>query len=406
MGQMKLRAPLPGGWGANAVILAHVFNDMYTPALSVLVPIMALRFGLSISEAVGLATAYAATAAFLQPLFGAWLDRRRGARLASACSLASAAALAALTLPLPYPVLLVVAALGGIGNAVFHPHSSALIAGAPGSRQRIMGWYGSTGNLGIGLTPMLLPPLVERLGGVELTWPWLLLPGLVSVTLLFSAQRLGLRYVQPTAGSAPVVAMPFRFTTHVLAMVPLLLAIAFRNWTSMGMTALLPLYLDQTGGGWVLGARQVSYMLLGGTVGSVIGGYLAHRFGARRLMGTSLAISSPFFLLLVMLGNSPWTGVLTTLGGSLLLMSFALSVVVAQDQLPSHRAYAAGLGFGLGSGLSSLGLGLSGWLAEHLGVAPVVYGLTLLPLLGALMMVAVPKPPAIPGAGTSAPASK
>ncbi|MCC7104824.1 MAG: MFS transporter [Chloroflexi bacterium] len=402
---MRLRAPLPGGWGANAVILAHVFNDMYTPALSVLVPIMALRFGLSLSEAVGLATAYAATSAFLQPLFGAWLDRRRGARLASACSLISAAALAALTLPLPYPLLLAVAAAGGIGNAIFHPHSSALIAGAPGSRQRVMGWYGSTGNLGIGLTPMLLPPLVEWLGGVELTWPWLLLPGAVSVMLLFSAQRLGLRYAQP-AGGTLAVTMPFRFATHVLAMVPLLLAIAFRNWTTMGMTALLPLYLGQAGSGWVLGARQVSYMLLGGTVGSVVGGYLAQRFGARRLMAVSLAISSLFLILLVKVGNSPWTGVLTTVGGSLLMMSFALSVVVAQDQLPSHRAYAAGLSFGLGSGLSSLGFGLSGWLAEHLGVAPVVYGLTMLPLLGALVMFGVPKPPAPPGAGAPAPARR
>lgn len=135
-------------------------------------------------------------------------------------------------------------------------------------------------------------------------------------------------------------------------------------------------------------------MLLGGTVGSILGGYLALRFGSRRVIAGSLAASSVCFVTLVAAGEGSWTVAVATLGGGLLLMSFALAVVVAQEMLPDHRAYAAGLTFGLGSGLSSFGLGLTGWLAEaeRLGVPTMVVFLTLLPLVGAGIMLAAPKP--------------
>lgn len=171
-------------------------------------------------------------------------------------------------------------------------------------------------------------------------------------------------------------------------MLPLVAVVALRNWTNQGMTTLLPLHLGQAGG-WLVGTRQVSLMLLAGALGAIAGGYLARRFGTRRVTVLSLAASSPFFALLIATGEA-WAWPLMAAGGGLLMASFALTVLLAQEMLPSHRAYAAGLSFGLGSGLAGLGLGFTGWLAELLGIAATIAMLAVLPLVAALLALRLP----------------
>jgi len=66
------------------------------------------------------------------------------------------------------------------------------------------------------------------------------------------------------------------------------------------------------------------------------------------------------------------------------LASFSVTVVFAQDLLPDRLGLASGLTLGLAFGAGGIGVGLSGFLADLIGLKPSVWLLVLLPGIAGL----------------------
>src|SRR5918999_1488181 len=145
--------------GAGAIALAHAVNDSYAYILPPLLPVLLAQGGLTLASSAALMSIQLLASSFLQPLFGHWADRSGGGRWMgwSGVIIAGVGA-AALGYAPGFAGLAIAMLVSGIGTALFHPVSAALVAQAapPSQRGFWMSAYISAGNLGLGLGPLLV----------------------------------------------------------------------------------------------------------------------------------------------------------------------------------------------------------------------------------------------------------
>src|SRR3954462_6729849 len=148
-----------------ALSAGHLATDFADGALPALLPFMVDRFGLSYTLAGGLMLGSTVSSSVVQPLFGAWSDRR-GALwlLPSGVALAGIGIALAAAAPSYWLVLLLVV-VSGLGVAAYHPEGSKFAAYASGAKRASgMSLFSIGGNIGFALGPTATTPLILALG--------------------------------------------------------------------------------------------------------------------------------------------------------------------------------------------------------------------------------------------------
>src|ERR671928_1103351 len=148
-----------------ALSCGHLATDFANGALPALLPFLVDRFSLSYTLAAVVMLASAASSSLVQPLFGAWSDRR-GAMwlLPGGVALAGVGIALAAAAPSYWLVLLLVV-LSGLGVAAYHPEGSKFAAYASGRRRASgMSLFSIGGNVGFALGPTIATPVVLALG--------------------------------------------------------------------------------------------------------------------------------------------------------------------------------------------------------------------------------------------------
>jgi FSR family fosmidomycin resistance protein-like MFS transporter len=223
----------------------HFTVDMYVGLLPVLYPVLTDRFELDLAT-VGLVTlAYSGMASISQPFFG-WLADRYGTRFTGAALLWSALLFSTIGFAPTFPVLLLLAALAGLGSGAFHPfgalNANAVIADC--DRNTAMSIYVTGGTLGVALGPMIGAVLFSVFGmrGTAV----MLLPGAsIAVWLLFAMKGVSLpgnrRKTGAAAASAPTVPM---FVISIVTAVMML-----RMLPPMSLQTFIPVWYKDLGYG-------------------------------------------------------------------------------------------------------------------------------------------------------------
>src|SRR5690606_29767906 len=104
-----------------------------------------------------------------------------------------------------------------------------------------------------------------------------------------------------------------------------------RSWYHAGITNFYPFYLMEQYGVTVKGAQLYIFLFLAaGALGTFLGGPLADRFGKRNVILFSMLGSAPLSLLLPHV-NAAWAYALSLVIGFIILSSFSVTVVYAQD---------------------------------------------------------------------------
>ncbi len=352
------------GFLAGIIALAHGVNDAYASFLSPLLPRIMEKLDLSIALAATLAMTLSIAASLLQPLMG-YLADRHGRRIFVVLGpLLSGVFLSLIGLAPTFWILVGLLLMGGLGSATFHPPGAsfaARVSEGKGSGLR-MSVFSLGGSLGFAFGPLVAVAVVGW-RGLEGLWV-AMIPGILVAVALFRLLPPGRseRSAMPPPSPAKVLRR-LRGPLGLLLGVSMVGAFAQRVYLTME-----PIVVARAGGSEALGATALSVYLGAQAFGTLTGGFLADRMDRSRLLAALTLFSSPAHFLAVALpaGDAPalvFGGVAGFFG-----MAMMPSIVVkAQELLPEGAAVSSGIVMGLGWAMGSMGVLVTGALADWIG---------------------------------------
>ena len=272
--------------------LAHMLNDLYSNYLPQMLPfLVVLHAGFTATRAAILVSAFTITSSLFQPLIGYSLDRQGKRWLVHVGTLWMAIMLSLTGIVESYWLLVILAALAGIGTAAFHPQASTMVNILSGDRKAVfLSVFVAFGNFGFALGPLLLVPLFQ-LYGLQATLITVI-PGIfVAILLLFFAPRNN-----ALSGANP----EFSAVLHSLKsaareLFAIVSVIAVRSLAYTGMLTFLPLYFKSQNLSNIAASHLLGIMLFAGAIGGIFGGFISDLYGRKRLIVGSLFLSTPLF---------------------------------------------------------------------------------------------------------------
>ena len=369
-----------------AISFSHLLNDMMQSLIPAMYPMLKSAYRLSFMQ-VGLITfTFQVTASLLQPIIGAFTDRKPKPYSLAVGMGFTLCGLLLLSAAHNFALLLLAAALVGTGSSVFHPESSRVArmasGGAHGLAQSI---FQVGGNVGSSIGPLLAAFIVLPLGQHSVAWFGLFaLLGIFVLTRVGHWARVhGLARLAPRARKAG--AAPPLEAARVRGAIAVLLALIFSKYFYLAsLTSYYTFYLIEHFRVEVRGAQIMLFAFLGAVaLGTIFGGPLGDRFGRKIVIWVSILGVLPFTLALPH-ANLMWTVLLTLPIGFILASAFPAIVVYAQELMPGKTGTVAGLFFGFAFGMGSIGAAVLGALADATSIEFVYRVCAWLPALGIL----------------------
>jgi FSR family fosmidomycin resistance protein-like MFS transporter len=381
-----------------AVILSlsfcHLLNDMMQSMVPALYPILKENYALDFAQ-IGLITlAFQFTASLLQPVVGIYTDRRPQPYSLAIGMSSTFVGLILMSMASSYAMILVAAALIGIGSAVFHPEASRVARMASGGRHGLaQSLFQVGGNTGSAVGPLLAAFIIVPRGQSSIVWfsaaALVAMVVLVGVGNWYSHNRhLGKPKARPAPGTAGYVALSRGRVAFAITILVLLMFSKTVYSNSLG--SYYTFYLIEKFGVSVQEAQIALFVFLGSIVlGTLAGGWVGDKVGRIPVMWFSILGVLPFTLAL------PYAGLVMTLFlsvliGMIMASAFSAIIVYAQDLLPGRVGMVAGIFFGVSFGLGGLGAAALGKIADLTSIDTVYQVCAFLPLFG-LLIAFLPK---------------
>jgi FSR family fosmidomycin resistance protein-like MFS transporter len=367
-----------------AVAGCHLLNDVMQSLLAALYPMLKADYGLAFWQ-VGLLTfAFQVTASLLQPGIGLYTDKRPMPYSLPFGSASTLVGLLLLASSSTYPLLVLGASFIGIGSAIFHPESSRIARLASGGRYGLaQSVFQVGGNLGTAVGPLLAAFIVVPRGQGSVAW--FTVAALVSMVVLYQVGGWYSRYRAGAAKRAPAAeAMRLPRNTVMVALVVLALLTFTKNIYMVSLSSYYTFYVIERFNVSVQDSQVMLFIFLGAAaVGTILGGPIGDRFGARTVIWISILGVLPFTLAMPYV-DLFWTQVLSACIGLILASAFPAIVVFAQELVPGRVGLIAGVFFGFAFGIAGIAAAVLGVVADARGIEFVYRLCSYLPLLGLL----------------------
>ena len=367
-----------------AVSLCHLLNDVMQSLLAAIYPMLKEDYALDFWQIGLLTLTFQFTASLLQPVVGLYTDKRpmpQSLPFGMASTMCGLFLLASAT---RYPLLLAGAALIGIGSAVFHPEASRVARLASGGRYGLaQSLFQVGGNFGTAIGPLLAAFIVVPRGQGSVAW--FSLAALVGMVILWQVGAWYGRYRAANAGRpAASLALPLPRRRVLIALVVLALLVFTKNIYTASVTSYYTFYLIEKFDLTVQHSQMMLFLFLGSmALGTVLGGPIGDRFGARTVIWFSILGVLPFTLALPY-ADLFWSGVLSFFIGVILASAFPAIVVFAQELVPGRIGMIAGVFFGFAFGMGGIAAAVLGVVADARGIEFVYRICSYLPFLGLL----------------------
>jgi FSR family fosmidomycin resistance protein-like MFS transporter len=362
---------------------AHFTIDSYSSFYLPLLPMLVHRLGLNYTMVGGLVALGSMSSSFAQPLFGLASDRLSRPWFVALGPLVAAVFLSSIGAAPTYAALVGLLFLGGVGVAAFHPQAASLAGTTSARRAMAMSFWVTGGTLGWALGPMFATATAKSFG-LERTW-LAAAPGIVlcGVLLAWFARVPPLAHAQRTRTRLSDLAPVARPLTMIY------LAVVMRSAVSSGFATFLPLYVHERGWSVDAGGAITTAYLTAGALGGFAGGWLAERFGGRRIVRASFLLATPFYVAFFTLPERP--GLICLIAGyALLQSSLPVNVVLGQELSPRHASTISSLLMGAAWGVGALLVGPVGALADRAGLRIALAALSSLIALGFACAMAIP----------------
>lgn len=389
MGQTIARARRGTGHTAFAILAAisvcHFLNDTMQTLLPALYPLFRSGLGLNFVQLGVLTLAFQVTGSLLQPFVGRFTDRRPQPYSLPVGMTFTMAGILVLANAAHYPLLLLGAALMGIGSSIFHPKSSRLARIASGGRFGLaQSVFQVGGNLGQSIAPLVVAFFILPRGRGSLAWIALL--ALLGIVLL---SGLG-RWYQASGEARPrgtrilqaESTLPLPAVRRALAV---LIALIFSKFFYLAsITNFYIFYLMEHFHLATASAQVCLFAFLAAVaLGTLVGGPLGDRVGRKYVIWTSILGVLPFTLLLPYVGLG-LTIALSILIGLILSSAFSAILVYGTELMPGRIGAISGLFFGLAFGIAGLGAAILGAVADWTSIEFIYRLCAFLPAIGLL----------------------
>ncbi|WP_159881009.1 MFS transporter [Paenibacillus puerhi] len=370
-----------------AISLVHLFNDTIQSIIPAILPILKDTMKLNYAQSGIIVFTLNMTASVMQPLVGMYSDRKPRPYMLPIGMCFTFVGVLGLALAPNYWFVLLSVLLVGIGSAIFHPEGSRVAYMAGGSRRGLaQSIFQVGGNSGQSLASVMTALVFAPLGQLGAIWFTAVAAIAIAVQLFISRWYSGYMAANPptprksgTRAIDPNRKRQLRFAVYLL-----IFLVFARSWYHAGITIYFPFELMEKFG-MTLEHAQVYIFLFAaaGAVGTFMGGPLSDRFGRRNIIFFSMLGSAPLAMVLPY-ANEAWSYVILLINGFIILSSFSVTVVYAQELIPGKIGTVSGLITGLAFGLGALGAVALGSLADTFHLQTVMGWVSFLPLIGLL----------------------
>ncbi len=382
--------------GVAMMSSAHMVDDLYQGVLPAMLPFFVAERGYSYAAVAGLTLAASILSSVIQPAFGVWSDRKPRRWLIPAGMATAALGIAAAGLFPSYALTWAMIAISGIGIAAFHPSAASAARRAAGSSNSAMSVFALGGNMGFALGSLVATPVLLWLG-LRGT-PLLLLPAAVMAFILI--KRLN-PVLDGTADNPRPATMP-QGKDDWPAFLKLTSVVMVRSIVFFGLTSFLALYfIHHLGTSEVVGGAALTTFLAAGACGTLLGGWLADRFGPMTSIRYGFAATLPLMAGMVLAPDWPLALVFVALTGLAIFVPFSVFVILGQNYLPHRIGTASGVTVGLAVTVGGLFNPVLGALADWTSLHTMLAWLIVLPAV-ALALSMFMREPAVAGRDSAA----
>lgn len=367
--------------------ICHLLNDSLQAVIPAMFPILEESLGLTFTQ-LGLITfTLNMVASVMQPLIGLYTDKHPKPYALPIGLASSMVGMFGLAFAPNFPAILLSVLFIGLGSAVFHPEGSRVAFLAAGPRRGLsQSIFQVGGNGGQALAPIITALILVPLGQFGAIW-FTLIAGAAVLFLIHIAKWYATK-MKPTGSKQETVTekQTDKKTAKAIkgAIIVLIFLTFARTWYVKAISNFYAFYAIEKYDLSI--AKSQIYLftfLFMGAVGTFFGGPLADRYGKRTVILFSFLCPAPFSLALPYLGPA---GAIICLGliGFLIMASFSVAVVYAQELVPGKIGTMSGLIVGLAFGMGAIGTVILGSIIDQVGLTPTFIGISALPLLGLL----------------------
>jgi FSR family fosmidomycin resistance protein-like MFS transporter len=372
------------------ISFSHFLNDTMQSLIASVYPILKDSYALDFAQ-IGLITlAFQFTASLLQPLVGHFTDKKAQPFSLAIGMGSTFFGLLLLSVAHRYGVILVAAALVGLGSAVFHPESARIARLASGGRYGFaQSVFQLGGSFGTSMGPLLAALIVVPFGQPSIAWFSTI--AFLAIVILW---RIGQWYrpqitTRKAAPADPHADAPSPRRVRIALAVLVALLFSKQLYVSSLSSYYIFYLIDRFGVSTQAAQIYLFIFLAANAVGAFLGGPLGDRFGRKIVIWFSILGALPFTLALPYAGLYA-SAVLTVFIGLIISSTTSSIIVFAQELVPHRFGMISGVFFGVAFGIGGLGAAVLGKLADHTSIAFVYQVCAFLPAIG-LLAVFLPK---------------
>lgn len=374
------------------ISFSHFLNDTMQSLIASVYPILKDSYALDFAQIGMITLAFQFTASLLQPLVGHFTDKKAQPFSLAIGMSSTFFGLLLLSVAHQYAVILIAAALVGLGSAVFHPESARIARLASGGRYGFaQSVFQLGGSFGTSMGPVLAALIVVPFGQPSIAWFSSI--AFLAIVVLW---RIGQWYKPQIKArkAAAIVSHPDAPSPRrvQLALAVLVVLLFSKQLYVSSLSSYYIFYLiDRFGVSTQAAQLYLFVFLAANAVGAFFGGPIGDRFGRKIVIWFSIVGALPFTLALPYAGLTA-SAVLTVFIGLIISSTTSSIIVFAQELVPHRFGMISGVFFGVAFGIGGLGAALLGRLADHTSIAFVYQICAFLPAIG-LLAVFLPKMP-------------
>jgi FSR family fosmidomycin resistance protein-like MFS transporter len=368
----------------GGISLSHFLNDTMQSLIPSVYPILKVAYALDFTQIGIITLAFNFTSSLLQPVVGMVTDRKAQPFSLAVGMGSTFLGLLLLSFAHHYGVILLAAAMVGMGSAVFHPESARIARLASGGQYGLaQSIFQVGGNAGTAVGPLLAALVIVPFGQPSIAWFSSI--AFLAIVILFNIGRwYKPRIVTKKAGA---VARPEGGPTPtrvVVALVVLVALVFSKSLYTVSLSSYYTFYLIEKFQLSTQTAQFYLFIFLAAQASGVFfGGPIGDRVGRKYVIWFSILGALPFTLAMPHAGLVGGA-ICSALAGFIMASATSAIIVFAQELMPHRFGMISGLFFGFAFGFGGLGAALLGRVADGMGIDFVYQVCAYLPAIGLL----------------------